>query len=88
MMSAEVARRFPKYTLEHAIELGQRLKANIVGDFADSAVRIQKLCSGVLQPDTRHVVRKFQSGAGAASDMGRELLPVEFVVNAYFVPDP
>ena len=53
---------WPKTRLNMRIELGERLKADIIGHFADPSVRIQKLRSCVLQPDTRDVVSKFQPG--------------------------
>ena len=61
-MPTKFGGRLAEDALEHAIELGERLKADVVGYFADSSVRIQELGPCVLQPDARDVVGKFQSG--------------------------
>ncbi len=60
-MLAKFGGRLAEDAFEHAIELGERLKADVVGDFADSSVGIQKLGPCVLKPDARNVVGEFQS---------------------------
>jgi len=47
-----------EHVLEAAIELRQRLKADIICNFADPPVRIQQSRAGVFEPDTRDVVRE------------------------------
>ncbi len=42
MISAEVTRRFPKYTLKRAIELGERLESYAIRRLADPHVRIKQ----------------------------------------------
>src|SRR5947207_14084509 len=61
-MGAEIARRLSEYAFEHSIELGERLKPDIVSNFADSPIRIQKLCPRILKPNACDVIGKFQSG--------------------------
>ncbi len=62
-MSAEVARRFPEHTLKRAIELGERLEADVIGDFADAQVRIEKSDPGIFQANTREVFGELQPSA-------------------------
>ena len=45
-----------KDALEGAIELRERLKANVVRDFADALIRIQQLRAGVFESDARDVI--------------------------------
>ena len=61
-MLAKFGWRLAKDAFEHAVELRERLKTDIVGDLADSAARIQKLRLCVLQPHPRDVIGKFETG--------------------------
>ena len=50
-----------KNPFECAIELRERLKADVVCDFADAEIRIQQPVARVFQAHARDVVGKFQS---------------------------
>ena len=43
---AEFRRRLTEDAFEHAIELGERLEADVVGHFADAPARIQEFVLG------------------------------------------
>src|SRR5438128_9370918 len=62
-MRAKFRGRSPEDALEIAVELGERLEADIVGDVADAQVRIEKSDPGIFQANTRDVVAEFQPGA-------------------------
>ena len=61
-MGTKFGGRLSEHAFEAAIELGERLEADIVCDFADAAARIEKLCPRFLQTDPRDVVGEFQAG--------------------------
>ena len=54
--------RLAEDAFEHAVELRERLKTDVVGDLADSAARIQELRFCVLQPHPRDIIGKFETG--------------------------
>jgi hypothetical protein len=48
-----------KDSFECAIELRERLKPHVVGDFADAQIRIQQPVAGVFQAHARDVFGEF-----------------------------
>jgi hypothetical protein len=48
---------------EGAIELGERLEPNIVGNLADPPIGIEQLAARFLRPHPRKIIGKFQPGA-------------------------
>jgi hypothetical protein len=59
---AKFGRRLAKDALEHAIELGERLETDIVGNFTNPPVGVQELGPRIFQPDMRNVVGEFETG--------------------------
>ena len=45
-----------KNAFECSIELGERLKADVIGDFADTEIWVQEPVSRVFEADTRYVI--------------------------------
>ena len=60
-MRAEIARRFTKDAFERAVELRQRLKADVICDFADAEIRVQQSIASIFETHTRDVIGKLQS---------------------------
>lgn len=56
---AEVSGRLPEHALEETIKLRERLKPDIVRDFADAFIWIQQLRLRILEPDTCDVIGEF-----------------------------
>ncbi len=61
-MGAEFSGGLAEDAFEHAVELGERLKPDVVRDFADAAAWIQKLGLGVFQADPGDVIGKLKPG--------------------------
>jgi len=62
-LGAELARRLSKDAPKRAIELGERLKPDVVGHLADASVGIEQLRPRALRAKARNIVGKGQAGA-------------------------
>src|SRR6266545_724533 len=59
---AELTGRLTKDTFESAVELRERLKSDVVGDFTDAQVRVEKPGPGIFQAHTGYVIGELQAG--------------------------
>src|SRR5256885_2216708 len=62
-MGPKFGRRLAEDAFKGAIELGERLKPDVVSDLADTQARIEQPRPGIFQPHARDVVGEGQTGA-------------------------
>lgn len=62
-LRSELARRLPVNAPKSAVELGEGLKPDVVGNFADPTVWVEQLATRFLRPHPREMIGESQAGA-------------------------
>ena len=55
-MRAKIARRLAEHPFKGAIELGERLKSNVVGNLADAQIGVEQAGTRIFDAHTRDII--------------------------------